>query len=188
MRDRIVTEATRIFARDGYRSGSLQRIAEACGLTQQGLLHYFKSKAALLLAVVEARDADTAAFVRAHASTEDELDTFVDGVRHNAKEPHLVELMTVLSAESINPDHPTNRWFIERYDRLVARIAAGIAVEQSAGRWATAADPVTAARLVVSIADGLRLQRLLGHPEIDHAQILEDTVSWLRTGVPVDQG
>lgn len=186
-RDRIVAEATRIFARDGYRSGSLQRIAEACGLTQQGLLHYFRSKAVLLLAVVEARDADTAAFVREHSSNEDELDAFIDGVRHNAEEPHLVELMTVLSAESINPDHPTNRWFIERYDRLVARIAAGVAVEQSAGRWVTSADPVTAARLVVAIADGLRLQRLLGHPEIDHAQILADTVAWLRTGAPLSK-
>ena len=85
-RDRIVAEATRIFARDGYRSGSLQRIAQACGLTQQGLLHYFRSKAALLLAVVEARDADTAAFVQTHSAHEDELDTFVDGVRRAVRD------------------------------------------------------------------------------------------------------
>ena len=185
-RDRIVAEATRIFARDGYRSGSLQRIAEACGLTQQGLLHYFRSKAELLLAVVEAREAETAAHVRATTSHEDELDAFIDGVRHNAKTPHLVELMAVLSAESTSPDHPTNQWFIDRYDRLVDRIAAGIAIEQSSGRWAPSADPATAARLVVAIADGLRLQRLLGHPELDHPQILADTVSWLRTGTPSD--
>ncbi|WP_147916956.1 TetR/AcrR family transcriptional regulator [Ruania zhangjianzhongii] len=183
-RDRIVAEATRIFARDGYRSGSLQRIAEACGLTQQGLLHYFRSKADLLQAVVEVREEETAAHVQAAAAHEDEVDGFVDGVRHNAKTPHLVELMTVLSAESTSPDHPTNQWFTDRYDRLVARIAAGITLEQSAGRWASSADPVTAARLVVAIADGLRLQRLLGHPELDHAQVLADTVFWLRTGSP----
>lgn len=180
-RERIVAEATRIFARDGYRSGSLQRIAGACGLTQQGLLHYFRSKADLLLAVVEAREAETAAHVHATTTHEDELDGFIDGVRHNAKTPHLVELMAVLSAESTNPDHPTNQWFIERYDRLIDRIAAGIAIEQSAGRWASATDPQTAARLVVAIADGLRLQRLLGHPELDHPQILAEAVSWLRS-------
>lgn len=183
-RDRIVDEATRIFAREGYRSGSLQRIAEACGLTQQGLLHYFRSKADLLRAVVEAREAETAAHVRATTAHEDELDGFIDGVRHNAKTPHLVELMAVLSAESTSPDHPTNGWFIDRYDRLVDRIAAGITSEQSAGRWASSADPMTAARLVVAIADGLRLQRLLGHPELDHAQILADTVTWMRAGTP----
>lgn len=84
-------------------------------------------------------------------------------------------------APALSPDHPTNQWFIERYDRLIDRVAAGIAIEQSAGRWASATDPQTAARLVVAIADGLRLQRLLGHPELDHPQILAEAVSWLRS-------
>ena len=182
-RARVITEATRIFARDGYRSGSLSAIATAAGLTQQGLLHYFPNKAALLLAVVTERDSRTAAFLAEHTTSESALDTFVDGVRHNMGEPHLVELMTVLSAESTSPDHPTHTWFVERYEELVARLAAGVVVEQEAGRWASSVEPITAARMLIGLADGLRLQRLLGHPDLDHARLLEQMINWLRSGV-----
>lgn len=182
-RARIVAEATRIFARDGYRSGSLAAIAEAAGLTQQGLLHYFPTKADLLLAVVEHRDERTAAAVGSRDAPDTALDAFVDAVRHNATEPHLVELMTVLSAESTSPEHPTRDWFVSRYDELVTRLAAGVEAEQNAGRWASDVDPERAARIVVGLADGLRLQRLLGRPDLDHAAMLAEAIDWLRAGV-----
>lgn len=181
-RSRLITEATRIFARDGYRSGSLSAIASAAGLTQQGLLHYFPNKAALLLAVVTERDSRTAAFLAEHAGSDSALDIFVDGVRHNMGEPHLVELMTVLSAESTSPEHPTHSWFVDRYEELVARLSAGVILEQEAGRWASTVEPMTAARMLIGLADGLRLQRLLGHPELDHAQLLEEMIEWFRSG------
>lgn len=180
VRARIVAEATRVFSRDGYRSGSLAAIAEAAGLTQQGLLHHFPSKAALLLAVVEDRDARTAAFIAEREGPGTPVEEFVEGVRHNAEEPHLVELMTVLSAESVSPDHPTHSWFVERYDQLVDRLASAIQREQEAGTWASG-DPVQIARVLVALADGLRLQRLLGHPELDHADILANVVRSVRT-------
>ncbi|OZM83868.1 TetR/AcrR family transcriptional regulator [Pseudonocardia sp. MH-G8] len=185
-RARIVAEAARIFARDGYRAGSLAAIADAAGLTQPGLLHYFPTKAALLLALIEERDARTASFVREHTGSSDPaetaLDGFVDGVRHNTEEPHLVELMTVLSAESISPDHPAHDWFVRRYEELVARLAAGVSLEQRVGRWHSEIDPVHAARLLVGLADGLRLQRLLGRPDLDHAALLADLLRRLRSG------
>lgn len=181
-RSRVIGEAARIFGRDGYRSGSLSAIAAAAGLTQQGLLHYFPNKAALLLAVVAERDSRTAEFLEQHSGSDNALDGFVDGVRHNAGEPHLVELMTVLSAESTSPDHPTHDWFVQRYEDLVARLAAGVALEQQADRWASGVDPLQAARMLIGLADGLRLQRLLGHPDLDHAALLETMLSWLRTG------
>ncbi len=182
-RARIIDAAVQVFASDGYRAGSLSAIAQAAGLTQQGLLHYFPSKAKLLLAVVEDRDARTAEVIRSTQSDDTSLDAFVDGVRHNTNEPHLVELMTVLSAEATSPDHPTRAWFVSRYADLVARLAAGVAIEQSAGRWSADIEPVKAARIIVGLADGLRLQRLLGNPDLDHAGMLAETLEWLRTGV-----
>src|SRR5690625_7120477 len=62
-RARVIKEATRVFARAGYRAGSMSKIADAAGLTQQGLLHYFPNKSALLLAVVAERERATAAFL-----------------------------------------------------------------------------------------------------------------------------
>lgn len=181
-RARLLAEATKVFSRDGYRAGSLSRIAEAAGLTQQGLLHYFPSKAELLLAVVAERERSTAAVIEEQSATGSVLDAFVIAVRHNLKEPHLVELMTVLSAESTSPSHPTHDWFTGRYDDLVRRLAAGVAEEQDSGTWTVPIDPQDAARMLVGLADGLRLQRLLGHPELDHPAMLEDFLARMRTG------
>lgn len=181
-RSRVISEAARVFARDGYRSGSLSRIAEAAGLTQQGLLHYFPHKAALVLAVVSERERRTAEFIQERTGPESVLDAFVQALRHNMREPHLVELMTVLSAEGTSPDHPTHEWFVERYDELVGRLAAGVTEEQESGRWTAPADPERAARMLIGMADGLRLQRLLGHPDLDHADVVQQLLDDLRSG------
>jgi len=182
-RARVIKEATRVFARDGYRAGSMSKIADAAGLTQQGLLHYFPNKSALLLAVVAERERATAAFLEDDSGSGSVLDGFVAALRHNIEEPNLVELMAVLSAESTSPDHPTHDWFVERYDGLVARLAEGVAQEQASGRWIGVEPPEQAARMIIAMADGLRLQRLLGHPELDHAEMLETFLDGLRSGV-----
>lgn len=182
-RARVITEATRVFARDGYRAGSLSRIADAAGLTQQGLLHYFPNKSALLLAVVAERERSTARFLEDGAGSGSILDGFVAALRHNIEEPNLVELMTVLSSESTSPDHPTHNWFVERYEGLVARLAEGVAQEQDSGRWGGQAEPEQAARMIIGLADGLRLQRLLGHPELDHAEMVENFLDGMRSGI-----
>lgn len=179
-RARVITEATRVFSRDGYRAGSLSRIAEAAGLTQQGLLHYFPNKAALLLAVVAERERSTAEHLERTSASSSVLDRFVEAVQHNIEEPYLVELMTVLSAESTDPDHPTHAWFVERYDGLVARLTAGIVEEQQSGHWKGGVEPEQAARMLVGLADGLRLQRLLGHPDLDHGDLLRSHLEAMR--------
>src|SRR3712207_191254 len=54
-RDRIVDEAVRLFARQGYAGTSVAEIEEAAGLTPGagGLYHHFKSKAAVLEVGIE---------------------------------------------------------------------------------------------------------------------------------------
>lgn len=183
-RARIIDEATRVFSGGGYRAGSLNRIAEAAGLTQQGLLHYFPNKSALLLAVVAERERSTAGHLEQTSDSSSVLDGFVEAVRHNSEEPYLVELMTVLSSESTNPDHPTHGWFVERYESLVARLTEGVSEEQRTGRWQGEDDPEQAARTIIGLADGLRLQRLLGHPELDHSALLSTHLEAMRRNRP----
>lgn len=55
-RTRIVAVAFEHFAQHWFRGGSLARIAREVGISQTGLLHHFPSKAALLQAVLGARD------------------------------------------------------------------------------------------------------------------------------------
>jgi AcrR family transcriptional regulator len=53
-RERILDAAMEAFAEAGYRRASMDQVAEAAGLTRQAVYHYFKSKAELFRASVEA--------------------------------------------------------------------------------------------------------------------------------------
>ncbi|GHJ40954.1 TetR/AcrR family transcriptional regulator [Streptomyces sp. TS71-3] len=187
-RRRIVEEATRVFARNGYRAGSLATVAAAAGLTQQGLLHYFPTKEDLLVAVLQHRDERTEEQLGTQGS-DVTPDSFVQTLRHNAREPEFPRLFAVLAAESTSVEHPTHEWFVDRYENLVTQLAAALEEEQAAGAPSAQVDPRTAARVLVALADGLRLQRLLSEEDFDHAEIVGLVLSWLRTGhVLADDG
>lgn len=54
MKERILSTATKLFARQGYDGTSLQSIASEVGIQKPSLLYHFPSKAALREAVLEA--------------------------------------------------------------------------------------------------------------------------------------
>ncbi len=53
VKDKILDEATRLFARKGVRGTSLQAVADAVGMRKQSLLYHFKSKAELRARVMD---------------------------------------------------------------------------------------------------------------------------------------
>ena len=56
-RGQILDAALALFAEHGYRATSVAAVAAAVGLTEQGVLHHFPSKDALVRAVLEHRAA-----------------------------------------------------------------------------------------------------------------------------------
>lgn len=53
MRERILSEATRLFVQRGYHAISMREIAEAVGVSKAGLYYHFTDKQELLLAILE---------------------------------------------------------------------------------------------------------------------------------------
>ena len=49
----ILTEATRLFSRQGYDKVTIKELADACGITEPALYRYYSSKEALYDAVLE---------------------------------------------------------------------------------------------------------------------------------------
>src|SRR6476660_3397787 len=100
-REAILDAALEVFAESGYRSGSLREIAQRVGMSEAGLLHHFRSKSALLMAVLDHRDD----LSRAVVDFEDPdgvaaLRGLVALADRNASTPGVIELYCTLSAEA----------------------------------------------------------------------------------------
>jgi AcrR family transcriptional regulator len=186
-RARILAEATREFAAHGYRSASLARIAERADLSQAGLLHHFRTKEVLLIAVLELRDEQHAArFVRADGSTLagramlEELCALID---RNAETPDLVRLLAVMTAEAVAADHPAHGWALNRYrllrDYTIGALTTGVA----SGEFVPGLDPEAHADRLIALIDGLQLQWLLDSSRMDLSGVFRGYVTDLITTI-----
>lgn len=161
-REEILDAAMRLFGEVGYTSASLREVASRVGITHPGLLHHFKSKVALLEAVLQRRDEIDEAAIRADREAGvDYFEALVLLVERNAQRPAIVELFTALSAEATSPSHPAHAYFQERYARVVGTTAEMLEERRREGRLRAGVDPLTAARLLTAVMDGLQVQWLL---------------------------
>jgi AcrR family transcriptional regulator len=175
-RAEILTAARDVFAERGDRGASLAAVADRVGLTQQGVLHYFPSKDALLIEVLRRRDAmDKATDANEPAGLHD-VERLV---AFNATQPGIVQSFTVLSAESVTENHPAKPFFVERYRDVRARIADAIRAEVGDDLPA-GLDAEGAASLLIAVMDGLQVQWLLSPDEVDMAPLAGKFVALLR--------
>ena len=181
-RAEIVSVAAELFSRTGYRGTALAEVAAAAGITQPGLLHHFGSKEGLLLAVIERRDADSEAYATQllGEDAEDRLAGLPAFARRNADRPGLARLFAVLVAESLEPQAPGHRHFVERYRTLRTIVAKMIASAQVAGEVGGHVDPVLKATEILATLDGLQTQWLLDPAEVDIVESVEAYTETLR--------
>ncbi|MFH1125173.1 MAG: helix-turn-helix domain-containing protein [Pseudomonadota bacterium] len=53
MEEKILSAASRLFSKKGYKTTSLQEIADQVGLHKTSLFHYFKGKDEILMRVMD---------------------------------------------------------------------------------------------------------------------------------------
>ncbi|MTE15835.1 TetR/AcrR family transcriptional regulator [Nocardia aurantiaca] len=172
-REQIIDEALKTFADNGYRGTSLAEIADRCGLSQPGLLHYFPNKAALLAAVLDYRDRldyDRLGFDQ-RLRGKDALIRLAQLVDHNMHVPGLVRLFTVLTSEAVTADHPAHEWALDRYRKLQVHLAGALEAGIADGSIRRDIDPAAVARQVFAMMDGLQLQWLVDPDTVDMATL-----------------
>ncbi|NUU24434.1 MAG: TetR/AcrR family transcriptional regulator [Streptomycetaceae bacterium] len=173
-RARILNIALQEFGENGYRGTSLARIAERAELTQAGLLHHFRSKQELLTAVLDLRDrmdAERLDLQSVPDGAEPALRALVTLVEHNARQPGIVQLFTVLTGEAVTTDHPAHGWAQERYRLLITTVGTALKHGVESGELRPDVDPETCARQVMAMMDGLQLQWLLDPERVDMAAV-----------------
>lgn len=164
-RAEILAVALEVVAEQGTRKSSNREIASRVGLTQPGLMHYFRTREDLFVEVLRARDA------RDHEqyySADHGFQSFLDVIAHNATVPGLVRLYVEYSAEATIEGHAARAFFEERFRWVRTLMIEAIEVEQAAERMGPDVDAPYAADLIIAAADGLQVQWLLD-PSIDMA-------------------
>ncbi|MDX3580472.1 TetR family transcriptional regulator [Streptomyces europaeiscabiei] len=179
-RQEILRIAMDTFAARGYNNASLQEIADRAGVTQAGVLHYFRSKAQLLTSVLDLRDATDIeqlgpdrprglAFLR----------HLVDTVRRNTEREGIVRLYAVLSAESVTEGHPAQDFFRDRYAGLRTMVSEALAEASELGETRPGLDVEEAATAIVAVMDGLQIQWLLAPGSVDMAASTDRVITAL---------
>ncbi|WP_017624090.1 TetR/AcrR family transcriptional regulator [Nocardiopsis chromatogenes] len=181
-RDAILDAALDEFAAGGYNGTSLAKVAERAGLTQQGLLHYFPSKQSLLVALLNRRDEEDAA-----AAAQDEGVDLLEIVRRNVERRGIVQVYTVLSAESVTEGHPAQEFFHDRFDRLRTDLETWLR-DRHGDRLPSGVAPGDAAALLIAAMDGLQTQWLHDPEAVDMPRLVSTLADVLQSPAEGDGG
>ncbi|MEU1623717.1 TetR/AcrR family transcriptional regulator [Streptomyces sp. NPDC005722] len=176
-RAEIVRAALEVIAERGYRGATLAAVAERAGLTQQGLLHHFPGKEALLVAVLEVRDRWDMASAALHG-TAWPMEMVAGLVEYNATRPGVVQVFTVLAGDSVTEGHPARGYFRDRYARVRGWAADSLRAEYG-DTLPGGLTPEQAAPLLVAVMDGLQLQWLHDPGAVDMAAVFRHFVALL---------
>ena len=158
-RQRILSVAERLLARNGWRNTSLAQIAKEAGVTPAGLLHHFESKEQLLNAVLDARDADDE--VHADYRSGDLIAELSRVPERFDRAPELIGTFTVLLVENIAPDAPLHDRMHKRYSDAVDIIADLIKRGQSDGTFRPDFHAATKAVEILAFINGMETLWLL---------------------------
>ncbi|WP_405873267.1 TetR/AcrR family transcriptional regulator [Streptomyces sp. NBC_00005] len=172
-RAEIVRAALEVIAERGYRGASLAAVAERVGLTQQGLLHHFPTKDALLVAVLEERDQWDAV-----PDSQWRVDLLASLVEYNAMRPGIIQTFSALLGESVTEGHPARTYFTDRYRQVRESMAAVLRAEYGE-RLPNGLTPERTAPLLVAVMDGLQYQWLLDPESVDMPGAFRDFLALL---------
>lgn len=181
-RARILRSALEVFSARGYRGGSLTIIAETAGLTRAGVLHHFPNKEAVLLALLETRDAELEAVIPRPGRTLHELLAELDQlVAASIANRQMVQLTHILTAEASGEEHPARGWVARRYTRLRATLADAARLSIDKGELSPGLDPVALAALILGAVEGAENQWLIDPEQIDPVTVIRQ-LYWLFRG------
>lgn len=168
-RAEIVQAAIGLIGRRGYSGMTVQMLAESCGLTKAGWLHYFPSKDEMLhglLDELERRDTEVLVPIIAAGRAGDAMSSRValvnllDTLMTRFIEcPELGRFAVVLQCEAIDPDHPAHERFCSR-ETIALDLFASLLTP-----WC--ANPELTARHLHALTIGLAQQWLRASPKFD---------------------
>ena len=159
-REELVRAAHEVIVERGFYGMTVSAVAERAGLTRAGLIHHFPSKEHLLLAVMESRFQKNSEWFIAQLRLQDVLDVMVELLQRQVQQAEPATLLVVLSAASIDSEHPAHDWYQERYGRLRKALACQVDKCQKLGTIRDDIDASVIGVELLAMSEGLLLQWL----------------------------
>lgn len=159
-RRRILDVALDLFARQGYDGTTLSAIADSAGMSREAIRHYFGSRDAVLLAIVQAAD-DTSREESSgnHARLFDQI---VEAASKRAATPGLLALYSTLAARAVvEQTSAIGVAMTQRLTQLRQEVTDGVRSSQDAGAIRGDIDAETLAAIIIATSDGLTTQAAL---------------------------
>jgi AcrR family transcriptional regulator len=161
-RERIVDVAVRFIARNGARGTSLADIAAEAGVSQTGLLYHFRSKEALLNAVLDRHLAFSEEWLWGDGP--DPGVKIVDVVarhvaswpsQHDDKVASLLGMNIVVLGENVSPGTDLHPRLVEGYRTTIDRVTATLRSAQERGELRGDIEPRLKAMEIIAFCYGL---------------------------------
>jgi AcrR family transcriptional regulator len=186
-RTQILEAALLRFGRDGYRKTSLARIARDADITDAGLLHHFRDKQQLLLAVVEHwHERMDVRWERVSDSVRDAFRCHLEDTAETLTMPGMVELAVVLAAEATAPDHPAHDHFTGWQEKGVRELTDRLRTGSRTGELLPDLDHEAIARECAAMDAGLLQQWLAGGRSFDVVAVMRGHLDRLMRGISAD--
>ena len=151
-REEILDSASALFAERGYHGASLRDISRRVGISHPGMLHHFASKQTLLGAVIDRLEAHAQGLLDSAEALQSSPQSLIAALAGpwDPRE-HAMALLSTLSAEIVNPDHP-GRYRIARlrlvHEYVLEQSLTGLAAK---GLLVEGMDPKFLARTLFSL-------------------------------------
>jgi TetR/AcrR family transcriptional regulator, repressor for uid operon len=179
-RDALLRAAERVFADKGFHAASIAEVAEAAGMTQGNLYHYFRSKDELILAIAEQEWRIVRDVLGIFSAEEDffgALDRLVDQEVGAMSAEHVRLTLEIVAETSRNPRLAE----LSRQIEAEARVGLEAALARAVARGQVDADLDVrmAANLLLTLGDGL-YWREATDPTFDAARLAPALKDMLR--------
>lgn len=161
-RAEILSSALEVIAKDGYSGATVKQLADAVGLSQNGLLHYFGSKDALFLEILRFQSDAVAVMVDPEHTdfTVGFATRVLDAIADSLEAVGWSQLLLSVTLDATEADHVAHAYIRERYE-VFRELTATVLIElQQRGQFPADGDPAAAATIIASAFDGLQMQWL----------------------------
>jgi AcrR family transcriptional regulator len=163
-REAILQAAIDLFAKGGSRGTCIAAIAERIGVTPAAVIHHFKTKEALLREVVAEIDNRRPGLECNKVDGSDRLRRLGEWGRlleEDDELANLARLAAVITAEALDPDHPSHEHFIARQREIQATATEIVRSGIAEGWIRDDIDPAVLAITVVGVLHGTQVQWFL---------------------------